>query len=89
MNPISDLLAAAGKAGVHLMVVDGGLRCRCRAGALTPELSAALKAHKPAIIAALIPRLWEPDWWRDYQKAKAARKRTWDAADMQFSKGWE
>jgi len=38
---------------VRLWLDDGALRCKAPKGALTPELTAALKAQKPAIIALL------------------------------------
>jgi hypothetical protein len=48
--------------GVRLWVEDGTLAYDAPKGAMTSELAAALKAHKPDILAALAHP--DPLWWR-------------------------
>jgi hypothetical protein len=47
------LLAHLRGLGVHLALVEGQLLCRFPAGALTPDLLAAIRAHHADLIAAL------------------------------------
>jgi hypothetical protein len=56
------LIEQCRRLGVRLRVEGGALAYDAPKGAMTSELAAALKAHKPAILAALA----EPDplWWR-------------------------
>jgi aspartate racemase len=48
-----ELLDTLAQRGVQLSADGERLRCRAPQGALTPEIRAALEAHKPAILASL------------------------------------
>ncbi|QWP75370.1 amino acid adenylation domain-containing protein [Lysobacter sp. K5869] len=50
---LAALLRELGQRRVTLSVVDGTLRSDAPRGAITPELADAIRAHKPALIAAL------------------------------------
>jgi hypothetical protein len=58
---VAELLAYCEAQGIRLETTDaGGLSIDSPAGALTPELTERLKAHKPAILAALWSRPGQP-----------------------------
>ena len=52
----ADVLAQAQAAGVQLVANGDRLHYRAPAGALTPELRAALQAHRAALLALLAKR---------------------------------
>src|SRR5207253_6081793 len=58
LTPTSLLSACAGR-GIVLFVDGGRLRFRAPAGAMTPELRAAVVAHKAALLAHLAAH---PPW---------------------------
>ncbi len=49
----AEVLANLCAQGVSLELAGDQLRCRADAGVLTPDLAAAIKPHKPALIALL------------------------------------
>lgn len=53
MTPVQALITETQKAGIALSVAGERLRVQAPAGALTPELKAALTARKPELLAVL------------------------------------
>jgi hypothetical protein len=85
MKDLERLLAELGAAGVKLRAEDDRLKLRAPAGALTPELTDALKARKAEVLALLggatdgaIPALPEADSYAP----SAAQRRLWVLAQF-------
>ena len=55
-----DLLASLHAAGVEVVQAHDNLRLRGPEGALTPDLLAAVKQHKPALLRLLVDREAHP-----------------------------
>ena len=57
---LTELHALLGRLGVELTARGDRLHYKAPAGALTPEVKAALATHKPALLARLADPPWSP-----------------------------
>lgn len=83
IEPVQSLLSRAAEHGVTLWAEEGGVRFRCRPGALSPQLLEDLRSQRSQLLECLMPRF---DARNRLKPARvfSFRTTTWDG----IKKGW-